>query len=255
MANTMVRIRRKWGGQAGFTLAEMMVAVAISSIIVIGSLMFLTYMITVADVNRDKTMASLEVQYVGFWLNEDVVQSQTITLGSDPLDPDDGLLTLEWDDYDGQQRYEIVYYAVETEDGELWRLMRTRNVEVWVEDQYVLDSQQSGTSQVSEYLVPEQTTMCRQRYCTEYGDVHSLRMEVAAKADRSEADSSYEIYPRAVAEWFPQDEEGHYSQDNCYPPYPPIPHVALPNRHSTTSLLCCTCLRRKKTLFSAVWEQ
>jgi len=66
------------GSQAGFTMAELIIAVAVSTLIVIGSLIFLRYMITVADDNRDKTMATLEVQYVGFWISEDVAQAQSM---------------------------------------------------------------------------------------------------------------------------------------------------------------------------------
>lgn len=211
----------KFGGQKGFTLAELVVAVAISSLIVVGSIMFLTYMITVADVNRDKTVASLEVQYVGFWINEDAAQAQEIWLGDDPGDEDGFPLTLKWEENDQTRREEITYDVEDIEEGDLWRLVRTRDVYINEGEGYYLDTQQSGTAQVAEYLVKwpgegeMRTGICRKTYDTEYGSVYSMVLEAAARADRSEASSSYEIYPRAVAQWYPKDVDSQYVGPAC----------------------------------------
>ena len=207
----MVCGKQKRRGQAGFTLVELMVAVAISALIVLGSLVFLRYTITVADENRDKTMATLQVQYVGFWISEDVVQAQTIEIGASHGFP----LTIIWQEWDGSQSETITYYVEDIEDGDLWRLMRTRDVYEGV------DLVSSATSLVAEHLVPwsdaegEGTRVCRMVYDVEYDIMKSLVVEVAARADRSEASSTYEIYPRAVVDWFPQDVDSHYTGPEC----------------------------------------
>ena len=203
-------------GQAGFTMVELMVAIAISVLIVVGSLVFLRYMITVAADNRDKTITTLEVQYVGFWISEDVVQAQEICLGGcddeDPPDPDGFPLVLKWEKWDGSQSETITYYVENMEGEDLWRLMRTRDV---YDGEGALVS--TATSLVAEYLVPwseaegEGTRSCAMVYDT----MKSLVVEVAARADRSEASSTYEIYPRAVVEWHPQDVDGQYIGPEC----------------------------------------
>ena len=203
------------GSQAGFTMAELIIAVAVSTLIVIGSLIFLRYMITVADDNRDKTMATLEVQYVGFWISEDVAQAQTINVGNISGDVDGFPLILTWEEWDGSQSTTITYYFETMDEGELWRLMRTQVVEP-AEGPTV-----SGTSQIAGYLVPWDdaeetgTKCCRMVYDTDYGTMKSMIVEVAAKADRSEASSSYEIYPRTVVEWWPSDGDRHYIGTDC----------------------------------------
>src|SRR4030042_3101090 len=75
-------IKTLWS-QRGFTLAELMIALAVSAFIVTGALTLFSNMIIRTAEDQDKTMAALQVQYVGFWVGEDVVQAQTIEL-SDP---------------------------------------------------------------------------------------------------------------------------------------------------------------------------
>lgn len=84
------------------------------------------------------------------------------------------------------------------------------------------DLVESGTSQIAEYLIPWSdvedigTKCCRMVYdAAEYGTMKSMIVEVAARADRSEASSSYEIYPRTVVEWLPQNVEGNYNGPDC----------------------------------------
>lgn len=196
-------------------MVELIIAVAVSTLIVIGSLIFLRYMITVADDNRDKTMATLEVQYVGFWINEDVAQAQAIDVGNISGDADGFPLILTWEEWDGSQSTTITYYFETMDDGELWRLMRTHVVEP-AEGPAV-----SGTSQIAEYLIPWSdvegvgTKCCRMVYGATKGEMESLIVHVAARADRSEASSMYEIYPRTVVEWLQTDDDGNYIGPEC----------------------------------------
>jgi len=215
----MIKGKQGIRGQAGLTLVELMVAIAISMLLVLGSLIFLRYMVTVADENRDKTLATLEVQYVGFWISEDVAQAQTIELGASQGFP----LTMTWEDW-GSSLSVTITYNVENmvEDEALWQLMRTREVK---DGEAVLVDE---TTLVAEYLIPwsdaEQTgTTCyRMVYDVEYDTMKSVVIEVAARADRSEASSTYEIYPRAVVDWLPQDVDGHYIGPECPGPECPV---------------------------------
>ncbi|TET74804.1 MAG: prepilin-type N-terminal cleavage/methylation domain-containing protein, partial [Dehalococcoidia bacterium] len=120
MGDAMVCGKQERRGQAGLTMVELMVALAISVLIVVGSLVFLRYMITVAADNRDKTLTTLEVQYVGFWISEDVVQAQEICLGGcepeDAGDLDGFPLILKWEEWNKLHRETITYDVVEMED-------------------------------------------------------------------------------------------------------------------------------------------
>jgi prepilin-type N-terminal cleavage/methylation domain-containing protein len=185
----MMFSRRILGGRAGVTMIELMVALAVTAVILIGALIVTRYMIVSADDNRDKTFASLQVQYVGFWVSEDVVQAQTVELGSYHGFP----LTLTWTEPD-ETVNEVVYSAGNMTDvfgNNLWRLER----EQWV------DSVSLGKSVVGEYLVPAATECVRNPH--EF--VSSLVLSVGARLDRSEATNTYEIHPRAFTEWLPEE--------------------------------------------------
>ena len=194
-----------------------MVATAVSAIIVVGALMLMTYVITAADDNRDKTVATLEVQYVGFWINEDIAQAQIIQLGDYAGDPDGFPLTIYREEWDGAKSMEITYYLEEMENGETLRMMRQHDI--YVNGEY--DAFNSGVSKIAEYLVPWSavnetgTRCCRMEYETQYDTMKSVNLQVYAKADTSEADTSYEVYPRAVVEWQPQDTDGYYVGTQC----------------------------------------
>ena len=180
---------QKLKDQRGFTLVELMVAISVSAIIIIGSLIILHHMTTVSAEHRDETLAILNVQYVGFWISEDVVQAQSINLGNP-----DGTgfpLTIRWTEWDGDENK--VTYRVEGMIDEmgynLWLLKRTHYVKQKGED----DWNSYGTSVVSEYLDPT-STRCFWHKTT--NDV--LVVEVNARVDRSKANSTYQIHPRAL---------------------------------------------------------
>jgi len=180
MVNALVSGKRERRNQLGFTLAEFIVAIAVSALIVVGSLVLLRYMIAVAADNRDKTMATLQVQYVGFWISEDVVQAQTIELGDSNGFP----LIITWTEWDGDVNE--VTYTVDTEKRELER-------------GHKVNGESYGTSVVSEYLDPG-ATECSRRNLDDVL-VDALVLEVTATVDRSEASSTYEIHPRAFVVW------------------------------------------------------
>ncbi len=170
----LVSGRQKRRGQLGFTLIELMIAIAVSAFIVVGSLVLLSHMIIVTAENRDETMAVLQVQYVGFWISEDVLQAQSVEVGDSNGFP----LTATWQEWDGDVNE--VTYSVE---GEVWTLTREHKV----------NGESYGTIVVGEYLDPS-STRCFWHETSE--DV--LVVEVTATVDRNEASSRYEVHPRAL---------------------------------------------------------
>ncbi len=207
MRNRMIclwRSRQRIWGQRGFTLAELMIALAVSAFIVTGALTLFSTMIIRSAEDRDKTEATLQVQYVGFWVGEDVVQAQTIEL-SDPEGIGFPLIArwVEWDGDENRITYEVEG-MVDDMGRDLWKLKRTqelkpRGIGNWTD---------YGTTIVGEYLAPGEvgTDLCASEelpggtWCAfcKGNDTAIVKLSVATKVDTAEASAVYEINPRAL---------------------------------------------------------
>jgi len=99
-----------------------MVAIAVSAILMVGSTQLLGHMVVTSVQDRAKTMAMLQVQYVGFWVTEDVVQARPdgVTL-TDPSDPK-VLLKIDWTQWNGVEH--TVKYSYSVEGDGTWTLSR-----------------------------------------------------------------------------------------------------------------------------------
>jgi prepilin-type N-terminal cleavage/methylation domain-containing protein len=211
MAARRVTGKRKRGSQLGFTMVELLVAIAISGVIVVGSLMLLSRIITVSDENRNKTTASQEVQYVGFWISEDIIQAQTITLG----DPVTGFpLTVWWLDTGNDAEHTVIYSLEGPQDG-LYKIER----EKWIYQPGPGNVSQ-GKTLVGKYLVGQDINdVDKDGNKTEWltkanryialqedplvGKVSSLKLNVTANVHNRVATNEYEIHPRAFSRWSP----------------------------------------------------
>ena len=185
MVKRLMSGQREQGSQAGFTLAELIISIALMSLILVGSMGLLSHMVIVSDDNGDRTMAALQAQYASFWIGEDVVQAQSITFGNST---GSGFpLILGWiaPSMPGVGNNTVTYAVGNMTDRlgrSLWQLERTHEV----------DGLNRGTSVVAEYLDPE-STECLQKD----EDPNVLVLEVTAKIDRREQSSTYETHPRA----------------------------------------------------------
>jgi len=177
--------------QPGFTLIEMLIALAISMIIVIGTAAFMQHMLSVTADHSDKKLAQIEVHYVGFWIGEDVAQAQSISLANSTVSdyPIQGFpITLSWTNPDDGST--TIVYSVESMKDKLGRtLLRLNRTE-----------DDTGNSTIAEYLDPL-LTKCYQK--TEIGDptvlTDVLVLEVTAQVDRRVESGRYEIFPRAYS--------------------------------------------------------
>ena len=175
--------------QPGFTMIELVIAVAISAVILVGSGAALRALIVSTGDSSDKTLARLEVQYANFWIGDDVVQADEVTIGNitGVRYPTPFLYIRNWNIgyYEGHGEVQWVEYSVEDMkdklDRDLWRLYRKTN---------------SGTTVVAEYLDPLLTS-CSQKQLGNGTLVNVLVLEVASQVDNQSAKGSYEISPRA----------------------------------------------------------
>jgi len=205
MSNFRRNMQRIWS-QRGFTLVELMISLTVSAFLVTGSLALFTTMIVRTAEDQDETMATLQVQYVGFWVGEDVVQAQTIEL-ADP----EGIgfpLTVRWVEWDGDENritYEVEGMVDEL-GRDLWKLKRMQELKPRGETGWI----DYGTTIVGECLVPGMvgTDMCSGNetelpggtWCVKCQgeDTEILKLKVAALVDEAGTSAVYEINPRAL---------------------------------------------------------
>jgi len=167
--------------QGGFTLVEFTVAVAIAAIILVGSVALLNYMVVGAAKNNDKTMAQLQVQYVGFWIGEDVLQAQEISSAGESFP-----LVMRWAKGGGNETitYDLEQTGVDSRTGlALGSLMRTDS-----------DGLGNSTTLVGENLVIDTARCCRKTVDGEA--VNVLVIKVDSKVDEGVGNATYEISPR-----------------------------------------------------------
>jgi len=175
-------------------MVELMVALAVSAILIVGTIVITRHVVIVSATNTDRIMARLQVEYVGFWISEDVQRADEVlynpTLGYGNLSGD--LLHLEWTRSDID--YEVTYRVYPmSEESCMWKLERNQ-----------LDSEGGNiTSIVAEHLVNESCPDLDWGWtsCNRIEDTNVLKLDVAAMVDESFANSTYMINPRGYVEW------------------------------------------------------
>ena len=192
-----VYLKQKYGSQPGFTLVEVVVALAIAAIILgsIAALMY--YMVVTTGEQSDQVTARLQVQYVSFWMGEDVVQAQEIVVENSTGNAELGMkgfpLTITWEN-DEEISYSVIY-DVENTGQNPWQLTR----------EYKVNGELVGNSTVSEHLVPwsaqgenEVGTWCDIKNEGDATDPrYIVTVTAAAVVDSAQASGTYEINPRA----------------------------------------------------------
>ena len=171
-------------GQVGFTLAELMIALAVSAIIMVSSTAILWHLVVKTADTTNQAVANLQVQYVSSWISEDIVQAQEVELSGNSTTGNFPLI-IKWT----MPEETTITYSVENMKDklarDLWRLNRTDG---------------TGTSMVAEYLTPQSTGLCKLPDINDGGNitqVNVLRLQVGALVDDGKARAFYEINPRA----------------------------------------------------------
>ena len=104
--------------QMGFTLVELMLAIAITGVIT-GGITMTIFQVFDANVRTSNHMTAVrQVQNAGYWVSRDAQMAQDIVTGDDPATPGvTEFLTLTWTDYNGDG-HQVTYTL---EGAELWR--------------------------------------------------------------------------------------------------------------------------------------
>jgi prepilin-type N-terminal cleavage/methylation domain-containing protein len=152
--------------ERGFTLIELMVAIAIAGLITGGITAAIIQILTVNTRASNHMICVRQVQQAGKEVSKDALQARPGSINVTP--PGGGLLTLNWTDWEGEVNQ--VAYNI-TSDGELQR---------WHND--------DGVRVIAQYIDPDQTG------CNWTGSV--LTFTVTAAVGTESETRIYEIEPR-----------------------------------------------------------
>ena len=183
--------------QPGFTLVELVVALAVAAIILGGIAALAYYMVVGTGEQSDRWLANLQVQYVSFWIGEDVVQAQEIVVENSAGNAAIGMkgfpLTITWQGDNGNNN-DVVYYFQDAGQSP-WQLTR----------EYKVNGEIVGNSTVAKYLVPWSLVGNEDRGTwgsvinvgNETNPRYMLNLAVDAQVDRAKTSGTYEVSPRA----------------------------------------------------------
>ncbi len=107
----------------GYSLAEILVVLAITAMIALGACVTNAHMFRVSHQNRDWTQNSLQNQSVGYWLNHDILMAQQVVADDDPATPDTEFAIINWKDFQTGNSY-YVNYALLDSGGSLYSIER-----------------------------------------------------------------------------------------------------------------------------------
>ena len=102
------RLRAIHKNQRGFTLIELVIAIAITSIITGGITMTIFQVFNINSISTNHMIAVRQVQDVGFWVSRDALMAQSTTVTGITGFP----ITLTWTDYVSGDEYQVVYTLV-----------------------------------------------------------------------------------------------------------------------------------------------
>ena len=186
-------IRRLYKRQQGFTLIEIIVGVAISSLILLVTVACI-YQIFFSGYNVREDMRSIQyVQNTGSWLRLDALKSQIIVPGDNPGTGENETMTLYWagasrkdaGDNDCLDYYEVSYYLNSEE------LRRKEHVTTKVYDSdgnFIETIENESIAFISDNITD----------FTVVSDNVSLIVSITSLVDDAETQKVYEVLPRAI---------------------------------------------------------
>jgi prepilin-type N-terminal cleavage/methylation domain-containing protein len=185
------KARRQWG----FTLVEMVIALAVASLVLTSTAAIFRYLVISTSAGADQTTANHQVQYVSLWIGEDVVQATGdlgLSLGNTSVNG----YTVEGFPLDMFLRDKNGgYYAVNYSVGEMPANEETRGntlMSLYRAETLSYDPDPPKTV-VAEYLDPLGTTC---ELVPVGNETYILVLKVTAKVDLAEASGTYRINPR-----------------------------------------------------------
>lgn len=111
--------------ESGFTLIEVLVAIAITALIAFGGVAIATQIISVNAKSNAHMTAVNEVQNAGYWISRDTQMAQSVT--ADGLTPPEFLI-LSWTEDSSGDNYQVVYTLEDIPGSTLKKLQRDHSI-------------------------------------------------------------------------------------------------------------------------------
>ena len=166
----------------GFSLIELLVALAISSVLLAAISTAIVQLITFSKGNANRMTAIGQVQNVGYWVKRDAVTAQQVML-DDPQTPVSEFITLQWTDWDGGS-HRVAYTLEDAPEGlkELRRDYFTFDGGDWV---------LQATTFLARSIDPAEATSS--------WDGKVLSVHIVAQVGQETAARTYEVVPRPLS--------------------------------------------------------
>jgi prepilin-type N-terminal cleavage/methylation domain-containing protein len=190
----MKRLIKKFGGnQRGFTLIEMVVTLAISSIIIVGLVISINQIMFQGGEVRADMESTQFVQNSGSWLRQDILMSQSILPGDNPATDENETMTLYWtsasykdaQDNDCIDYYEISFYL----NGEELRRKEHLTTKVYNPNGSLIETTENqGITLISDNITE----------FTLNSENNTQVLSITALVGDAQTEKTYEIFPRAL---------------------------------------------------------
>jgi len=102
--------------EKGFIIINLAVVLAISAIIAVGAGMTTVQIIQGSQRTNDWTAVVRQAQNVGYWVSEDALTAQTITISDDPETTDVEFIIVYWKDWETGDTHDIRYVWLDSAD-------------------------------------------------------------------------------------------------------------------------------------------
>jgi prepilin-type N-terminal cleavage/methylation domain-containing protein len=169
-------------GRKGFGLIELLVAMAISSVLLAAISTATVHLVTFTKDNANSMTAIEQVQNVGFWVKRDAVSAQRVML-DDPETPVSEFIALQWTDWDGSL-HRVAYILEDAPEGlkGLKRYSYTFDGDDWV---------LQATTFMAGSIDPAEATS--------NWDGKVLSVHIVAQVGQETAARTYEVVPRPLS--------------------------------------------------------
>ena len=135
--------------QLGFTLVELMLAMAISGVI-IGGISTTIYQVVIGNLRTGNHMTAVrQVQEAGYWVSHDAHMTQNVELADVSVDDPDGTrfpFTLTWTEWDTNNVHQVVYSIVGDELQRIHSIDGTTDTSIIVAE-FIDSSEKDGEPQ------------------------------------------------------------------------------------------------------------
>jgi prepilin-type N-terminal cleavage/methylation domain-containing protein len=184
--------------QRGFTFIELIIAIAITTLITGGIVSALFQVYNVNTLNSNHMTATRQVQNAGFWISQDSQMAQIVDTTDDVGTAEIEILFLSWTgwgydigDDKGTDYVEVGYYY-DAATSEIWR-NEVKTTETYNDNGQLIDTTiSSSLIRVAQFITSAITTLSPNNNKVE------IKLTIVAEVGDSSEQRTYEVSPRPI---------------------------------------------------------